>query len=400
MKKSLIALAVAGAFAAPAAMADVTLSGAINIGIDGSRSSDGSVSGSGISRTSLHPSYSNMNVSSTDDIGNGNKVIFNYQLDISGSSTANPTNAGGAIGNRNSYLGFKGGWGAFKVGTNENVYERLQYESDPLDGAVGPGGNLNILGTPGAGRVFEVGQGGCTALAGCVDFYRRAEQEIWFESANYNGFTFEADYTLSTFKTSSTPGPSLNPGIISLGGKYQAEGMPWYVDAGYERHKDMFGLNTILAATPGSGGIVAGATGSTDTAIEVGGGYMFGDIGLHARYEQLKYKEDGGANANGVSEYKRTAYWLGVKYNLPTGYVGGEFGIAQKGKTNVSDADQTGAKMFGIGYFHNLSKQSQLQFIYARTDNEGKATYAQIDAAGGSPGSKLDVVSVRLKHTF
>src|SRR5882724_3953598 len=33
MKKSLIALAVAGAFAAPAAMADVTISGAINVGI-------------------------------------------------------------------------------------------------------------------------------------------------------------------------------------------------------------------------------------------------------------------------------------------------------------------------------------------------------------------------------
>ncbi len=33
MNKSLIAVAVAGLFAAPAAMADVTISGAINIGI-------------------------------------------------------------------------------------------------------------------------------------------------------------------------------------------------------------------------------------------------------------------------------------------------------------------------------------------------------------------------------
>ena len=41
MKKSLIAVAVAGLFAAPVAMAEVTLSGAINLGIEYSKSSAG-----------------------------------------------------------------------------------------------------------------------------------------------------------------------------------------------------------------------------------------------------------------------------------------------------------------------------------------------------------------------
>ena len=41
MKKSLIALAVAGAFAAPAAMAEVTLSGAINLGIEIGKTDEG-----------------------------------------------------------------------------------------------------------------------------------------------------------------------------------------------------------------------------------------------------------------------------------------------------------------------------------------------------------------------
>jgi hypothetical protein len=36
-----------------------------------------------------------------------------------------------------------------------------------------------------------------------------------------------------------------------------------------------------------------------------------------------------------LSSTSATAYWLGVKYNLPTGYVGAELGIAQEGKTNV-----------------------------------------------------------------
>ena len=397
MKKSLIALAVAGLFAAPAAMAEVTISGAINVGIQVGKSSAGSVAGSqSLTTNQLGANYSHMDIESVDDIGNGNKVIFHYQFDISGTSTAQVPLAGGAVGNRNSFLGVAGGWGAFKMGTNENVYERLQYQSDPLDGAVGVGGNLNILATPGAGAIFQVGQGKCPTNGGCVDFYRRAEQTIWYESPNFSGFSFEVDYSLSAFKTS---GPNAtDPKIVSIGGKFQPEGAPFYVDLGFEQHKDMFGLDAITGATPTL--TATNGNNSTDTAMEIGGGYMIGDLGLHLRYERLKYKEDG-VTTTAVSEYKRNAGWFGLKYNLPSGYVGAELGIAQKGKTNVGGVDKTGAKMFGVGYFHNLSKQSQLQFIYARTDNDDNATYAQAGAPNGAfPGAKHDVGTVAIKHTF
>jgi hypothetical protein len=57
--------------------------------------------------------------------------------------------------------------------------------------------------------------------------------------------------------------------------------------------------------------------------------------------------------------------------------------------------------MFGIGYFHNLSKQSQLQFIYGRTDNEDNATYGQAAAPNfGQPGSDHQVFHAGIKHTF
>ncbi len=103
----------------------------------------------------LNANYSHVDLESVDDIGGGNKVIFHYQL------VAQPQNATGVNDvNRNSFLGVAGSWGAFKMGTNENVYERMMYTADPLDGAVGPGGNLNILGTPGAGAVFQAGQCG------------------------------------------------------------------------------------------------------------------------------------------------------------------------------------------------------------------------------------------------
>ena len=383
MKKSLIAVAVASAFAAPAAMAEVTLSGAINIGIELSKSSAGPGGGSSLTKTQLNRNYSHIDIESVDDIGGGNKVIFHYQIVASPQAL----NQAGDLTNRNSFLGIAGGWGAFKMGTNENVYERFMYTADPLDGALGPGGNLMILGTPGAGTAFDVGQ-----QNGGAGFYRRTDHTIWYESPNFSGFTFEVDYTLSAFKTPS-PG-STDPRVISIGGKFQPEGAPFYVDLAYERHDDLFGLETIAA----SFGAPAGApTSSKDTGIQLGGGLMLGDLGLHLRFERLKYEETGVVAAN---EYKRNAVWFGVKYNLPSGYVGAELGIAGNGKADGQKVDNSGARMFGVGYFHNLSKQSQLQFIYGRTDNKDAASYTQASAPLGNPGSDHQVFHVGLKHTY
>jgi predicted porin len=385
MKKSLIALAVAGAFAAPAAMAEVTISGAINIGLVFGKSSSDTAGTPGLSNTSLNPHYSNFNLASSDDIGNGNRVIFNYQFDVSGTSTANPTRAGGGISNRNSYLGIAGNWGAFKMGTNENVYERHMYQADPLDGAVGPGGNLNLLGTPGAATVFEVGQAGCaaTAAAGCVGFYRRGEQQIWYESPNWNGFTFEVDYSLSAFKTATT-----DPQLLSAGVKWAPEGMPFYVDLAYEKHDDMFGFNKAAG--------VAGGTSSSDDAWQIGAGYTFGPATIGARFESLSYETDA------VGTWERDAMWFALKWSLPTGYVGAEIGKADEADctgVGVVCAD-TGATMIGVGYFHNLSKQSQLQFIYGRTDNDDGANYLQIGAPANGAGADYQSITVAIKHTF
>lgn len=386
MKKSLIAVAVAGVFAAPVAMADVTISGAINLGIEMVKSSTPTAGGSSLSRNQLNANYSNINISSTDDIGNGNKVVFNYQLVVDPSTFGNPVN-------RNSYLGIAGTWGAFKMGSNENVYERHMYQADPLDGAVGPGGNLMILGTPGAGTAFEVDQTAASASAGQVGFYRRSSHTIWYESPNWNGFTFEVDYTLSAAKSAA----GTDPKLLSVGAKWAPEGMPFYLDIAIEQHDDMFGVNKIAGQTTG--------TGSSDDAMQIGGGWTFGDLGLHLRYERLSYEVDGLTVVGEVTSVERDAVWFGVKYNLPSGYIGAELGIADEydceAVGGTCTAPDTGAKMFGIGYFHNLSKQSQLQFIYGKTDNDAQGTYTQAAAPlGGAAGSDHQVFHVGLKHTF
>src|SRR5882672_287523 len=92
MKKTLIALAVGSAFAAPAAYADVTLSGSINAGPayvhqgDGSTgatnsfNATGATAQAGANTTQIATNYSNITIGSLEDLGGGLKLDFAYQL--------------------------------------------------------------------------------------------------------------------------------------------------------------------------------------------------------------------------------------------------------------------------------------------------------------------------------
>jgi predicted porin len=401
MKQKLLVVALAGAFASPA-MADVTISGTVNAGPYFTQSGDSSAGAGnavtgpttrqeGFSQYGITSNYSNINIRSEEDLGNGLKVLFQYQVDIS--QTGSPIQStNSTLKTRNSYLGLGGGWGAVKFGTNENVYEQYLYQADPLDGAAGVGGNLQMFGSPGYGVVFDVGQSGVGPASGSAGFYRRTDQNLWYESPDFGGFTFGASYSLNAYQSSSN---GTKPQVMSLGGQFKPADMPFYVNLAYERHKDMFGLEVITGAGTG--------TESTDTGVKLQGGVMFGDLTVGAIVEQLKYKSSGGALV--ITEYKRTAYGLHAKYNLPSGYIGANFGIAQDGKiqtTGGGDAKDSGATYFGLGYFHNLSKQTQLQVIGSMVSNKDNASYilAGSSTAVVAPGADHRAIYLGIKHSF
>lgn len=406
MKKTLIALAVGAAFVAPAAYADVTLSGSINMGLAIAKSGDSSsgqsnsivtsptTGGGSLTRNQVTTNYSNVTIGSMEDLGGGLKLDFAYQI------VAN-TNGNSAISNRNSHIGLVGeSWGGVWYGTNENLYERYLYTVDPLDGAAGIGGNLQILGSPGYGVVFDAPSGAPISSAG---FYRRTENTVWYDSPNWGGFTFGAYATLQAYKTNAVgTTPGIDPRIWGIGAKYVGPAIPIQAWIAYENHKDMFGLNVITGgATLGNG-----ATGSKDHAIQVGGGYTLGDIFIFANYEQLKYEADGLGTIGALNEYKRNAWSIGAKWNIPTGYIGGQYIQAQDGKCEMvgggCNASETGARMVGIGYYHTLSKQTQAYFMATWINNKDLASYALAGAGtpNNGPGADQQAYTVGLKHSF
>lgn len=408
MKKTLIALAVGAAFVAPAAYADVTLSGSINAGPAIVKSGDGSTGAansihatgaaaqSGVTLTGINTNYSNVTIASMEDLGGGLKLDFAYQL------TANFNRLNDAQ-NRNSHIGLVGdSWGGVWIGTNENIYERYLYTVDPLDGAAGMGGNLQILGSPGYGSVFDAPTG---RPAG-ADFYRRDSESVWYDSPNWGGFTFGAYSTLAAYKSSS--GPMSNPVVYGIGGKYVGPTIPIQVWVAYEKHKDLDGLAEITANQS------VAPTSTNDKGIEVGGGYTLGDIFLFATFEQLKYQADGLVAATDVTEYKRNAWSIGLKWNVATGYFGAQFIDALSAKCeNIAgncNADHTGGKMVGLGYYHTLSKQTQAYVMGSYIKNDELQSYAMAGGVSGlSPvsagnatnlGAHVYGITVGLKHSF
>jgi predicted porin len=422
----MIALAVGAAFAAPAAYADVTLSGSINAGPAVVKSNDGSSGASNSIRSTvgatagsidgqttegINTNYTNITIGSMEDLGGGLKLDFAYQITANfQSTTASPQN-------RNSHIGLVGdSWGGVWIGTNENLYERYFYTVDPLDGAAGMGGNLQIFGSPGYGSVFDAPGangplGAGTGPRGTADFYRRTDHTVWYDSPNWGGFTFGAYTTMSAYKTGNTA--LSNPKVWGVGGKYVGPTVPIQLWAAYEKHKDLDGLAVITGVTSptypnatANVGQSAAPSSTSDQALQFGVGYTLGDLFIFGQFEGLKYKADGLSAATDLIEYKRNAWGFGVKWNVPTGYFGAQFIKAMNGSCQTvgggCDASQTGAEMVGLGYYHTLSKQTQAYIMATWIGNDDLNQY---NTAGGTSavnrlGSSIIGATVGLKHSF
>jgi len=444
MKKTLMALAVGAAFAAPAAYADVTLSGSINMGGEylnvgkgSQKAADeffGGTRQNGLNNFGVATNYSNITIGSMEDLGGGLKLDFAFQL-------VAPTASVSGVSNRNSHIGLVGdSWGGVWIGSNENIYERYFYTIDPLDGAAGLGGNLQILGTPG-GAVFSTcgsvsntvagGLGVAAASNSCgYTFYRRDEQSIWYDSPNWNGFTFGAVWQTNYSKTRLPDNTTYNPNMWQLGAKYAGTTMPLELWGAYARRKDQFGLlgvaGSLFAADAASS--VVGGTGasvtaknSTDYGWHLGAAYTLGDVKLFGGYEQLKYKLDSltgtvfdsagnvvGSVNPGTGEWKRNAWYIGMKWNLASGYLGAQFIQALNAKVALGGADtgstDTGAYMIGLGYYHTMSKQTQLYVVGSWLDNKDFGTYGTAGISNASnlrtPGASVWGLGVGVKHSF
>ena len=412
-RKSLL-LVAAAVVVMPAAHAEVTLSGEINMGIEyinvGDASSKGAgVAGAlgsstftdkGVSNFGIANNYSNVTISSVDDLDFGWRLDFAFQI-----QTYNDA-AGAALTNRNSHIGLVSEqWGALYYGANENIYERYFYAVDPIDAAAGLGGNLQLMGNPGGQPACDQNSNADMPNATCYSWYRRDSDSIWYDSPDLNGLTF--GFVIGT--NDNRPSENIDPFMWMLGVKYVGTELPLQLWGAYGDRHDQFGLNGIAAQRGVT--LAGGATGSRDYAWQLGAGYTFGDVFVFANFEKLKYELDGGAVGT-LKNWERDAFGFGLKWNLASGYIGAEYAKALAGDCeyqgaggcNDDLADDSGAQMIGVGYYHNLSKQTQAYVVASWVDNQDTANYGTAGISNGANfnawGATVYGLAVGLKHTF
>ena len=187
--------------------------------------------------------------------------------------------------------------------------------------------------------------------------------------------------------------------------------MPIQAWAAYEMHHDMFGFGAITPAASWQGNVGTADT-SSDYGVQLGVGYTFGDIFAYVNFEMLKYQstlDPGLVPGGGDATYKRNAFSVGAKWNVATGYFGGQFIKAFDGTCEfpagtgaVGDCGNSGAWMVSAGYYHTLSKQTQAYVMASYTDNSDLQFYSTAGGAGVATnlGATVWGVTVGLKHSF
>lgn len=356
MKKSLLALAVLGAFAgAASAQSSVTVYGIVDMGIVSSSNGASDVAGQANGRkTSLDSggqSASRIGFKGTEDLGNGLKANFvlenGFSADTGDLATAN------SLFSRVSTVGLSGNFGAVNVGRQTTVLKDAHDQIDPF-GAAGVLGNVE--------RIFYNGSENLTS--------HRVSNTIKYTSPSFSGFKAQAAYTFGEARGDN--------------GANRAYGL----NLGYANGP----LNVQLAYNnkDNSTATFPYAQGTKQKATFLGATYDFGMFKLHGAYADTKNDLTGTA----VDQKYRNAM-IGASFKAgAAGTVLASYAINDTKTTGINNAD---SKQFAIGYTHDLSKRTNLYTGFARTSNDTAAALGGFDARADK---NVSVVTVGVRHKF
>ncbi len=354
MQKKLIALAVAGlvsggAFAQSSA---VTVYGVADLSFDIVKTSGGATpnvdtkTGS-YTRVSSNSSY--LGFKGTEDLGNGLKALFQFE------SAVNADNGGMFGANRDTYAGLAGAFGDIKLGVLTTPTRALGTAIDVNVGATSIGAN--------------------TALISDQGFDTRQTNTAQFSTVNYGGFSGALAYIAGENKNQNNAAKQNSTGW-DLGLNYKNG--PILVGLTYAQQKQRDLVDTKAKNT------------------RVAFAYDFGAGSVRVLFNQAKTEDSVG------TDLKQNTWGLGGTFNAtPTGKV-----VAQYYKANnMTGTDNSGAKLFELGYEHSFSKRTMLKVIYARLNNEDAAVYNFGGGNGvrnvtGNPGIDPSGFQIGVRHSF
>lgn len=323
MKKSLIALAVAGAFAAPAfaATSNVDVYGQVRMSVD---SVDSDIAANEM--WSVNDRVSRIGFKGSEDLGGGMKAVWQIEQQLN--SVGTPLATDSAFGNsstRNTFVGLAGGFGTVLVGRHDTPYKL--------------GGSADLF----ADTVADAQNGG--GIIGSNNFDLRVAGTIAYVSPTFSGFHVAA--AIVPGEAGATPADGLMD-AYSLVGVY-ANG-PLAATLAFENHDDIvdesawkanvsYTMGDLkLGATYEKQSDVLGTNGRDKDAWMVSAAYAMGPITLKAQYGD----RDDDVNTNDLERWT-----IGADYNLSKR-------TAVYALYNDNDANGVDTETFSIGINHSF----------------------------------------------
>jgi len=395
-KKSLIALAVVGAFSGSAFAADnVQLYGLIDMGIthySGLAPSNASSlpAGTTASYTGLSSGVvagSRIGLKGTEDLGGGLKAMFQAETGFCAAGT-NQTGTGGSpyctgsgFMGRTTMLGLQGSFGTVTMGRYFTSMFNNEVNYDPFQaGFTGAYSNLSL----GINGLNTDGK----QVANASNYLLRSNQTITYISPSLAGLTVQADYS---FNDGQATDPLVQGGnttkLWSLNGSY-AFG-PATVGANYSK---VTNVTTAPSATVASGAY---------KVWQLFGSYDLQMVKLSAIYER------------GTADYfsGNDSSWL-LGATVPVGPGAVMVSYSQYGTSLAptgTSLSTSKAKQYAIGYSYNLSKRTMLYTSFAHMSNDSASAdrtgtaLAVNDAtnfSAGVTGQGSNGFAVGILHSF
>lgn len=391
MRQSLMALAVAGALAAPglaAAQSTVEIYGRANLGIDTYQATGASGAGADFkSRTRIYDSSSRLGFRVNEGLGGGMRAFVVIETGINidtgntngQAGTLNANTAGWA--SRDSYVGLGGGWGDVRFG-RQSIY----WSNGVLSQT---GANYVNTDVPFAtGVVLGRVQGPVARQANVVSY----------NTPTMGGFSASLSYAPNS--EAAAAGANTDARIYGLTGRYTTGALRAQVD--WARNQ---------GATPTTG--TAPRTDVTGLKGGVGFAYASGSqiAVLAGRVENEGFAQ---AGFSAAADSVKQVYWL-VNWEHMIGQwaVYAQYGSLREatGCSVAAGCDNTGATAYLVGAKYFLSKRTGVYATLNQVKNEANQIADYVPGAmssapatglipGISPGADPRIIAVGIMHNF
>lgn len=389
MNKKLLAVAIAGAFSVPVAMADtsnVTIYGVINMSVDsvdgGSGDGAGTCSAFGSTcaataerRTRISSNNSNIGFKGTEDLGNGLSAIWQFEsaiaFDVQARNDQTNGDGTGAVGSRNTFAGFSSKTlGALTFGNQESPMKTSIAKLDMFGNTIAD--YRTLIGTQ-----------------------TRMASSALYASPSFSGFDAKLGYSArNETGNDSTTGSVSDPSYWA--GSFTYANGPILAAIAYEEEKTV--SSTILS--------------TKQKTTRAGFGYNFGvaKVGLGWNSTKLSTNASGATTNAKVNSWMLSGAYTMGKTTLKAQYV-------KSGDTSGDAASATatsqGAKQWTLGADYTLSKRTNLYALYTQLSNSSNSSrtlggnsgvlgantgVATVSAA--SAGQDPKAISVGFVHSF